>query len=575
MNTLAGLPLFEGFQPRPAPRLVPPPRLPAGTLRPYQEEAVAAILASLGRFRSTLAVMATGTGKTETAAFVVKRWPGRVLWLAHRDELIAQARERLERITAEPVATEKASDYASRDARLVVGSVQTVASPTRMADMGDFGLIVVDEAHHAPATTYRRIIDHFATAKVLGLTATPDRADEKALGKVFEDVAYVMDLGNAIGEGWLVPIQARMVEVERLDISAVGKVGKDLAVGALDEAMLDAVRGVVSHTLRLEPTLQAIAFWPGVKSAELACDVFNKEDPGSTCFISGETEEGLRRRLVADFRAGRVKRLMNCAIAVEGFDAPNAALIVMARPTLSRGLFAQMVGRGSRPHAGVVDGPATAEERRTAIASSDKPCCKILDFVGNAGKHSLVSAVDLLGGDYSDDEVALAKKREKKAAGPVDPAMLLAEARADIQRAAERAAAMVARSATVRDVDMFRMLGVQASSVSYLDRRFGYKPMSEKQHDMLLNAGFKQEQLAEVGSRGASSMISKLVERRTRGLATLKQLAVVRKHVQVPDTLTFDKAREMMDYVASTGWRPNAAELNRILGRTREPGEEG
>ena len=171
-----------------------PPEAPG--LRYYQQEAVDSVFEKLKEDRSTLVVMATGLGKTVLFCEVAKRWPGKVLVLAHRDELLSQTRSTLEKATGEWVELEQGMWKAGDQTRLVVGSVQTIYQQARLERFGaeHFSLIIIDEAHHAPAPTYRKVMDFFANAKVLGVTATPDRADEKAMGAIFDSVACVLDI---------------------------------------------------------------------------------------------------------------------------------------------------------------------------------------------------------------------------------------------------------------------------------------------------------------------------------------------------------------------------------------------
>lgn len=237
---------------------------------------------------------------------------------------------------------------------------------------------LVHNCHHFLAATYRRPLDYFSGAKLLGVTATPDRGDEKAMGKLFENVAYCFDIRQGIDQGYLVPLVGRQIELGEIELDGVATVAGDLSKGQLDEVMLRAVEGIVKKTIELEPDRQAVCFFPGVKSAEYATERFNALEPMSAAFVSGETLPHIRKGIVADFRAGRIKRLCNCMVATEGFDAPSASCIVQARPTKSRGLYAQMVGRGTRVLGGLVEaipGREGADERRALIASSLKKDC--------------------------------------------------------------------------------------------------------------------------------------------------------------------------------------------------------
>lgn len=543
----------------------------AHKLRDYQSEAIDAVLASLGTHRSCMVVMATGLGKSVLFSEIARRWHGRVLVLAHRDELVIQGRDHLERATGEKVGVEQGVVYSNGE-RIVMASVQTIQRQKRMEEAGKFDLIIADEFHHYIARTYRKPLDYYSDAKVLGVTATADRGDEKALGQICDDVAYTMDIGEGIAAGWLVPIEARRVVLEEINLDDVGKSAGDLAAGQLDEAMQKACQGIVDKTLEYAPSRQGIVFLPGVRSSEYAAELFNKRTPGSAVCISGETEPDLRRRMVEDFRAKRVRYLVNCMIATEGFDAPGADLIVQGRPTLSRALYSQMIGRGTRPLPGV-DYGETPHDRQAWIAASAKPNCLVLDFVGNTDKHSLITMVDVLGGDYTEAEVKRAKEKEKKEGGAVNAYAMLELARAELRALAARQQAQVrARS---WQVDPFKVIGVARDSVNYLDTRYGFRPMTEGQRNGLIKLGFTAADLEGIGKRGAEAMFGKVSKRIERGLASFKQLRVLRKYAPCGDDLSFDAARSALDYIAGTGWKPQAERLNAILGGGREPGSDG
>jgi superfamily II DNA or RNA helicase len=202
------------------------------TLRPYQEEALEGISTRFDEGNSTLLVMATGLGKTVVFSRVVSEFMnlGRVMVLAHREELIAQAWRHLKRITGHEAETEmgeyRASTYGAFRSKIIVGTIQTQIAGRggkgRMSKFNpdEFSLLIIDEAHHSAAKSYRRVIDYYRqnpSLKVLGVTATPDRADEKALGAIFDSVAYEYDIRDGIDDGWLVPIQQQSVYVNGLD----------------------------------------------------------------------------------------------------------------------------------------------------------------------------------------------------------------------------------------------------------------------------------------------------------------------------------------------------------------------
>lgn len=547
-------------------------------LRYYQRECYSAVVHSLATNRSTLVVMATGLGKTQLFCAIAKHWDGHVLIVAHRDELIDQARKRVEVMTGEYVEIEKAECVSSPRTRIVVGSVQSL-NKKRLERLGKnrFGLVIIDEAHHATAKSYGRVLDHFE-AKVLGVTATPDRTDEKALGKVFDDVAYVFDIADGIQAGYLVPFgECKRVEVTGLDLDQVKKTAGDLAANELDEAMVRHCEGVVQKTLELAPNRTGICFFPGVRSAELAAQRFNALKPNSAAFVSGSTDEFERRRIMQDFKSRRIQFLCNCQVATEGFDAPGTDLIVQARPTLSRALYAQMTGRGTRVLPDVVDrldGSGLAKERREAIARSPKPDLMVLDFVGNSQKHDLATVVDILGGNYSEAEVKAAKKYEKNGARASEA---LERARRELKAMAEAVAQAKAKvSARVSAFDPFRVLGLRMADEDRYADRFGGPAATPGQCTTLAKFGIPQEELNQLSKRAAGKLIDKCIGRMKHGLCSYKMLRQLQRFGVTDLNIRFERAKAALDYINQKGWGPavDPKVVQEIVNHRRVAGED-
>jgi superfamily II DNA or RNA helicase len=417
-------------------------------------------------------------------------------------------------------------------------------------------------------------LDYWEHARVLGVTATPDRSDEKALGQIFDDVAFIMDISDGIDAGYLVPIRGKQVHLDEIDISGVKKSKGDLQVGQLDEVMLNAVEGIVHETLRLEPNRQGLAFFPGVRSAEYAADRFNAAVPESAGVISAKTEENERKRIVHEFKTGKIKYLCNCMIATEGFDAPSASMIIQGRLTLSRSLYAQMTGRVVRTLPDLVEkleGPAMAEYRKAKISASAKPDCMVLDFVGNSGRHSLMSPVDILGGNYSEAEVVEAKKRAKKAPG-ADQRALLEEARAALLKRAKASRTRV--RSRVKDFDPFAVLHLKHDSKYTM--RFGHKPATKKQKTALDRFGIPD--VDELSKADASKLLDSLFKRADLGLASPRQLKQLQRFGITDINVSRARASEAMGYISSTGWGKkqtvDPATLQAIIHRRRQPGDE-
>ena len=538
-------------------------------LRSYQIDGVQTALEQLtsGECRSTLIVAATGTGKTQTFCTIAHEWEyGRVLIMAHRSELIQQAAGRLESMSSGEyivgldIGIEQADLRSCKSNHFVVASVQSIYREDRLARLkrdGGFGLIIVDEAHHAPASTYKKVFNAFPEAKILGVTATPDRSDEQAMGRVFEDIALEYDVENGINDGYLVPIKGREIFIQSLDLSRVSVVKGDFAKAELDDEICDSADGMVSELVKMVPPgdKQGIVFCPGVKTAHYMAERLNTVSPGIAAAIDGKTEQFERQSIMERFRKGEIQWLTNCMVATEGFDAPSVSVVVCARPTKSRALYAQMVGRGTRVLPGLVDRLGTPEARRTAIAGSAKPNMLVVDFVGNSS-HSLCSPADLLGGKYTDEEKKQAKKlddAQKERGEEVDPLINLEEARALLKSIA-KARGSISTKATVRDFSPFGEIGYNPEEDRKYCQRFGHKPMSEKQREALAKMGIPRSELDKLSKHGANQLFKKFNKRREQGLATLKQQKLLQSFGVFNAKITFKNAGAAMEYLAKQGW---------------------
>jgi superfamily II DNA or RNA helicase len=538
-------------------------------LRPYQSAASDAIFKEWEDNDSTLVVMPTGGGKTVLFADVIRRvFPRRALVIAHREELIFQARDKIQRVTGLAADVEmgeyRAEGGLFGQARVVVSTIQTQCSGGdgggRMSkfDPQRFGVLIIDEAHHATSRSYRRVIDYYRTnpaLKVLGVTATPDRADEEALGQVFQSVAFDYEVLDAIHDGWLVPIEQQMVHVEGLDYSSIRTTAGDLNGGDL-AAVMEAEKNLqqmASASLTIIGQRRALVFTASVKAAEMTAEIFNRHRAEMAAWVCGKTDRDERRKVLADFAAGKIQVVCNCGVLTEGFDDPGVEVIIMGRPTKSRSLYSQMVGRSTRPLPGVVDGPETADERRAAIAASAKPSCLVVDFVGNAGKHKLVTSADILGGKVSEEALELALARTLKAGGPVKMAEALDEAEAELQEqkrlaeAARRARLVATARFTTQTVDPFDVLHLDPVKPRGWDN---VKQLTEKQRSLLAKQGINPDNLSF--SQG-KQLISEIFRRWDGKLCSFKQAKVLRKY-GFNTEVSFAEASATIDALAKNGW---------------------
>ncbi|HXJ32243.1 MAG TPA: DEAD/DEAH box helicase [Gemmatimonadales bacterium] len=547
-------------------RAIVPVASPLAGLRPYQLDAVAAIQARLLEHRSTLLVMATGLGKTQVFGAVAAAWkkPGRILVVAHREELLDQARKRLMAMTDEYVDLEQA-EFRASGARIVVGSVQTLSRPKRLERFPQdaFELVIVDEAHHAVAATYKRVLDWFEHARVLGVTATPDRQDEKAMGQVFESVAYVREIEDGIRDGFLCPIRVTQVQVDAIDLAAVRTTAGDLNQGDLDAVMSveEVLHGVVKPTMELAGERRTIMFTTSVANAHRMAEIFGRYRTGCARAVDGETPTDIRRGTLMAHKRGDFQFLVNVGVLTEGYDDPGVACVAMARPTKSRALYAQCAGRGLRIHPGKSD-------------------CLLLDFAGNSGRHRLVSALDILAGKYTDDEVKAAKDIAEKTPG-IDAQEALEKAKTDLaekarkeaEREAARRAAIKAKKVaySARTVDPFRLFGVADPEAERGD--WQAPPADPVQIEQLKRWGFDVP--PDCTSSQAETLIRKAKHRRAAGLCTYKQARTLAKQGFDTSKMRFEVASNLIQALFDHNWRPPADLVASILSGSREVGVEG
>lgn len=558
-------------------------------LREYQAEAEASVRVAIGfdGYKAPLVVMATGLGKTVLFSHVAHNWPeGRVMVIAHRTELIDQAARKIAAVTGDYPQIEMADQMAESDGMLVqsnvvVASVQSLVSGrtckqcagTGVNQTGDegscpacvngmrrrlqkfnpneFGLVVIDEAHHAPASSYRTILEYFQRnerVRLLGVTATPDRSDEIAMGSVFDTVAYEYQLPHAIRDGWLVPIRQSWVHVEGLDFSKLKAPGGDFREKDIASLMEqeEELQKVVSATIAEAGDKKTLVFAASVAHAEKMAEIIRRHDLKAEC-VTGTTNSDIRQQTLKKFERGEIQFLCGCGVFLEGFDEPSIELIAMARPTKSRALYAQAIGRGTRP----INPPtaATAEERREAIAASPKPFVHVLDFVGNSGKHKLISTADILAGEEPDEIVEDAIRRAKeKGAGKLDMGEEIRETvrlREEEKRAEEQKRKFL-KTTDVRyqksTVDPFDVLDVRQT------REPGWfkgKLPTQAQLNYLQRAGLKDKQLAELSFSQATKLIGSMIARREQGLCTYKQARLLKQHGYSSNT-TFKEAQVIL-----------------------------
>jgi superfamily II DNA or RNA helicase len=567
--------------------------------RDYQSKAVSSTFQAWSDgSRSTLGVLPTGCGKTIVFAGVIRRkFPQRAMVLAHRQELIWQARDKIQKVTGLKVDVEMGDYKASMDADLfhprasvIVSTIQTHVAGGDGAgrigkfDPSDFGLLVIDEAHHATSPSYRRIIDYYMTNPglvVLGVTATPDRADEEALGQIFDSVAFDYEILDAIKDGWLVPIEQQMVSIDGLDYSNIKTVAGDLNQGDLDAIMLAEknLQGVASSTIDIIGDRRGIGFASSVNHARMLANILNRHKSGMAAWVCGKTEDLERRQIVSDFAKGKIQFLWNCGVFTEGFDDAGVEVIAMGRATKSRALYAQMAGRATRPHDSIahsLNDMANAARRRWLIQTSSKPSALIIDFVGNSGKHKLMTVADILGGNVSDEVVEAAIIRAKQSGLPMRIDRTLEEEEKIIEERKKREAEENARkhkilfkaSYKTQKVDPFDILQIKPVKPRGWDNK---KTLTEKQTNILRKAGYEP---AEMEYGRAKQLIGILLDRWTNHKCTIGQANIL-KRFGCDTEMSFELAGKTIDAIKANGWRkPETLPVNGNKPPPRKPQPE-
>ena len=518
-------------------------------LRPYQNEAVASVESEFSNgVRSTLIVLATGCGKTivfsHLAAREVRRG-GRVLILAHRGELLQQAIAKLRSATGIEAGLEKAEETSAVDVdeipyTVVVGSVQSMKSQKRLARFApdEFTLIVIDECHHALTGTYRAVIDHFPKARLLGVTATPDRGDLRDLSEVFQTIAYEYSIVDAIKGGWLSPIFVQTVPL-RIDLSGVAVQSGDFQAASLGSALDPYLRQICREIKERCHARKTIVFTPLIATSRKMLQIFMEEGVQEVREVNGESPD---RADILDWfsqaPAGCV--LLNSMLLTEGYDEPSVDCIVVLRATKVRALFVQMVGRGTR-----------------LSPSTGKQNLLLLDFLWLTSTHDLCRPACLLSDDPEVCET-ITKKQESKGCAELD---LSPEALEDAQSEtvkkredalAKKLAAQSRKKGKLFDALQFAELtGVTNLSDVPTTIQENDRPTMEMV-DRLERLGF-----ACPGSQtAAEKLLTAYQQRVDSGLSSHKQIKLLtsrgfRNVAQWP----FSAAKKMIDRIAASGWR--------------------
>lgn len=512
-------------------------------LRPYQKEAKEAVFEQWGNgTRKTLLVLPTGCGKTIVFAKITEECVShgdRVLILAHRGELLEQAADKIAKATGLKCATEKAEESSLGSwYRITVGSVQSLMRTTRLSRFPEdyFNTIIIDEAHHCISDSYQRILKYFPDAKVLGVTATPDRGDMKNLGQVFESLAYEYTLPKAIKEGYLSPIKAVTIPLQ-VDLTGVGVQSGDFKAGDLGTALDPYLHQIANEMVRYCRDRKTVVFLPLVKTSKKFRDILIANG-FRAAEVNGESQD--RAEILEDYASGKYNVLCNSMLLTEGWDCPDVDCIVVLRPTKVRSLYCQMVGRGTRLAPG-------------------KDHLLLLDFLWHTERHELCHPAHLI---CESEEVAqkMTENLEKDAGCPVDIEEAEKNASEDVvaqreEALAQKLAEMKRRKRKLVDPLQFEM-SIHAEDLAGYVPAFGWEmaPPSDKQKKTLEKLGIMPDEIDNAGK--ASKLLERLDKRRQEGLTTPKQIRFLEergfRHV---GTWQFDTAKKLIDRIAGNGWR--------------------
>ena len=331
-------------------------------LRPYQGEAVKCCFSLWEKkVLNLLLVAAVGAGKTIIAAMIMKlhlESPNkRVLFLAHREELLEQTVEKLALIDDQIVAgIEQGRNICPAQAKVMVASIATVKNIERLArwcPLKDISLVLIDEAHHSTASTYTGLLQEISTQNpnrhLLGITATPIRMDGVNLSILYDRLAYRIDMPELIDAGYLCPIRGLTVRtnasIAGVPLTAEGDYDPDKLAEAIDTEARNRV--IVQSYLQRGESRPAIVFVANVRHAEHLAAEFRKQGLTAQA-VFGKQKKAERRQVIEDYQQGRLRILTNCQTLSEGFDAPHTACVVLGRPTRSPVIFNQQIGRGIR-----------------------------------------------------------------------------------------------------------------------------------------------------------------------------------------------------------------------------------
>lgn len=511
-------------------------------LRKYQKEAVSAIGKEWNDHRATMLVQATGTGKTIVFAECARRLIAqnkKVLILAHRDELLSQAQDKLSLSGIKSVLEKAKFHTAGLNAPVTVASVQSLGSDKRLKEFkkDKFSTIIIDEAHHSLSPTYQKILDYFDQAKVLGVTATPYRGDKKSLAKVFDSVAYEYPLDQAIKDNYLCPIKIKMLPLS-IDLSRVKISAGDYQAGDLGHTLTPYLNQIADIMRKECKGRKTVVFLPLIETSKTFCEIL-KEKGFRAAEVNGQSEN--RKEILEAFDRGEIDVLCNAMLLTEGWDCPSVDCIINLRPTRSNTLYTQIIGRGTR-------------------IAPNKENLLVLDFLWQTTEHNLCRPIDLT----AKDEKVKEKAEEIIETGKAIDLLDLTEEAEERSVREERERNLAKRlgenkKKRAKTIDWLDF-ATRLNSVEIMNYEPVFKwesePMTQKQKDCLKRNNFNVDTIKNKGH--AAVIINKIVERGNQRLCTPKQLELLNKNGFRAEAWTFEQASSMIGLIAKNHWKvPN------------------
>lgn len=510
-------------------------------LRPYQEEAKNAILHEWENgHKKTLLILATGLGKTIVASKIIEEQTKKnrkVLMLAHRGELLLQAQDKLYQSTGLESSLEKAQyTTIGTNANIVIGSVQSMSGQRlEQFPIDYFDDIIIDEAHHCVSDTYQKVLNRFPNANILGITATPNRNDNKSLASYFDSVAYEYGMIDGIKDGYLSDIRVQRIPIE-LDISHVAINAGDYAPGELAasiEPYLEDIAEKMEHYCYGRKTL---VFTPLVKTSQRFVEILNQHN-FKAVEVNGNSSD--RNEILDDFKNDKYDILVNSMLLTEGYDCPDIDCIIVLRPTQSDSLFRQMIGRGTR-------------------LSPKKSNLLLLDFLWLTGKHNLCHPAKLVA---IDDEVAnkmlyLINKSDEAIELLDCEKMAQVEIEHDIEEklAKQLEEQKAKKSEFISSLQLFASLGELNRLREEPIYKWEKEPPTDKQIAFLNDKGIDTKEVTTKGL--ATKLVVLLIKRDKNGMSTIKQIKFLEKYgFKNVAKWSKDEAKIIIAIIVNNKWR--------------------